>query len=1462
MPDPNASNASAGDPLDAVIADYVQQVEAGAVPDREALLARYPTLAERLRAYFADCDRLDRQAADLRLSADPNRTTDATTPSPELPRVRYFGDYELLEVIAHGGMGVVYKARQVPLNRLVALKMILKGELATPRDLVRFRAEAEAAANLDHPHIVPIYEVGEFDGQQYYAMRYIEGTSLARRPRRDPRTETQLLTDVARAVYHAHQRGILHRDLKPSNILVDLAGTPFVADFGLAKRVDGNRSLTESGAVVGTPRYMAPEQAAGRKDLTVAADVYSLGVVLYERLTGQTPFTGETVLDVLLQVLEANPPRPSSLAPGLDRDLETVCLKCLEKEPPKRYGTAEALADDLERWLRGEPIQARPVRQTERLWRWCRRNPVVAGLSGGLAMTLAAGTGISLTFALQAEERRQRAVTAEKVAVDAQEDLERALGRSLVRPLNPERRNPQNDTLGEPEVEALWELAEKPGERLWLRFVEEATSGPLTARQLRGRAEPALIAAVGLDTKKRQRVEQLLAERLRAPGLTASHRLDLIDVAMTLEDLASLKDLQISDRLLEMVGSKDRDIDQRRVAQQLVEYARRLTPAETAQVLTQALEKETDANGRPALAQALAAVGGRLEPREASRVAGVLTPALEKHTDSNARYWLAQGLVGVAARLEPEEASRVAGALTQALETEPFTGSKVDLAQGLAAVAGHLEPKEAARVSGQVAGVLFRALEKETNPNGRQALAQALAAVAGRLEPREASRVAGALTQALEKHTDSNAHYWLAQGLVGVAARLEPEEASRVAGALTQALETEPFTGSKVDLAQGLAALAGRLEPKEAARVSEQAAGVLTQALEKEAASVGKAALVQGLAAVAGYLEPAEGVRVSKLTGDLLTTALERGTRDDNYQSVPKALVVVTGWMAPTDAAAMLTRAMERAKDLGDKGVLAEGLAALAGRLEPKEAARVAAVLTQALEKETDANARQTLTQGLAALAGRLEPKEAARVSGQAAGVLTQALEKEADLGGKAALAQGLAAVAGHLAPAERVQVSKLTGDLLTTALEREASADQAASHALVVVTGRMAPTEAAAMLTRAVETAKNPADKGVLAEGLAAMAGRLEPKEAARVAAVLTQALEKETDANARLALAQELAAVAGHLEPAEGVQVSRRAGDLLTKALEKETNSNGKVVLAQGLVVVTGRLEPSEAAAVLTRVLEQETDSSGKAALAAGLAVVAERLEPREAARVSGRVAGGLAQALQKETDANRKGALTQVLATVVQRLDPGEASRMCTPLIDNLVLAAEKEKNQQEQMSLIDCGTNLLQTVDPETATYYSRKLARDLGSGSLLANYRPPPGGVAPPGAPSMGGPGGTNSNGRVMDTVVTNSNNRVEVSHRAVAAAAALGLAAEGPFAALAPLPAASAPLPCRLSTQDLVDLLKMPTCLDADRQIVLQHLGNRYSRTFANHWEFVRFAQEHHLDNLDFTTPPQRPARP
>lgn len=319
--------------------------------------------------------------------------------------IRYFGDYELLEEIARGGMGVVYRARQVSLNRPVALKMILAGQLATPALKQRFHTEAEAAARLDHPNIVPIYEIGEHEGQQYLSMKLINGGTLAeampnpksegQKPMegRGPKSENPvgrsivaifreaaaIMEKVARAVHYAHQRGILHRDLKPTNILLDEEGDPHVTDFGLAKLIADDSSLTMSAAVLGTPAYMSPEQASGQgKSLTTAADIYSLGVILYELITGQLPFRAETAMETLRQVCEQEPTDPRALNPAADRDLATICLKCLHKDSLRRYGSAELLADDLERWRDGEPISARPVNTVEKVWSWCRRKPALA----------------------------------------------------------------------------------------------------------------------------------------------------------------------------------------------------------------------------------------------------------------------------------------------------------------------------------------------------------------------------------------------------------------------------------------------------------------------------------------------------------------------------------------------------------------------------------------------------------------------------------------------------------------------------------------------------------------------------------------------------------------------------------------------------------------------------------------------------------------------------------------------------------------------------------------------------------------------------------------------------------------------------------------------------------------------------------------------------------------------------
>jgi serine/threonine protein kinase len=468
--------------LEGAIASYLQAVDAGQAaginpaarqPTPEDWIARYPDVAEGLRAFFADQERMNILAG---------RTTE-----PALGPFPHFKDYQILEAIGLGGMGMVYKAHRKSTNSTLALKVIrpdrLEGLAPERRRKIiqRFIIEAQAAAQLEHDHLVKVYEVGEEGGRPFYSMRYVEGSSLndmlAAGPL-DPRRAAGYLEPVARAVHEAHRHGILHRDLKPQNILLaPLAPLgrgdggeeyrPLVADFGLAKllqpepgelgepREPGASApgVTHTGEVMGTPAYMSPEQATNSAKVTVASDVYGLGATLYALLTSRPPFEGDTPIDILHKVIHEAPIPLRRLQPSIPLDLETICLKCLEKEPNRRYADAEALARDLQNFLAGKPIEARPVGTIERAWLWCRRKPVVAGLTSAVAASLLVGICASTAFAIRADiaraEEQERAEGEKRAKEDALKAAEQ------------EKRAKQAATAREVETSAVLDYVER-----------------------------------------------------------------------------------------------------------------------------------------------------------------------------------------------------------------------------------------------------------------------------------------------------------------------------------------------------------------------------------------------------------------------------------------------------------------------------------------------------------------------------------------------------------------------------------------------------------------------------------------------------------------------------------------------------------------------------------------------------------------------------------------------------------------------------------------------------------------------------------------------------------------------------------------------------------------------------------------------------------------------------------------
>ena len=1050
--------------------------------------------------------------------------------------------YEILGELGRGGMGVVYKARHLALKRIVALKMVLDGAHAGADSLARFRAEAEAVAKLQHANIVQVYEVGESQGRPFFALEYVEGGSLDRKLKgtpQPPREAAELVEQLARAMHAVHQAGLVHRDLKPANVLLASGGcqlldsdgagaisrtpagakleclrppltgfVPKITDFGLAKDLSGESGQTASGAIMGTPSYMAPEQAAGKvREIGPPADVYALGAILYELLTGRPPFKGANVMETLMQVIHVEPVPPVRLNPQTPRDLEVICLKCLHKEAARRYDSALELAEELRRFRTGEPIQARPAGRLERGWRWCRRNPAVAALLALVVVALTAGTVVSTYFAIdaarkaetakgnEAEAKRnaETAKTNETAAKAARDDVKKAnsnlkltLAHSLLRPLGLHDDPWKKAHLAAPEIEALWELAQSQDGEFGLLFVKEALRSAVTTRQLRIRAHTALHAAIGLNPGERERLEELLVWRLQDGGLDEVER---TDVALVLAALG-----HVSPR----------------------------TAGNTGQALARAMSQKKGDDALIALAAGLSAVTIRMK-NDDEEVAEALAYAMSKTTDWIALSALAQGVAVSAGRLKSAPAARLcaraADAIIRATEMSTYGVNRV--IPGLAAVAARLNPSDAARIGDAIAGVKAR-IDPANDPDARRGLTRILGVLAVRMEPGRGIAILADTIKTAKGADDIGA---LADSLAEVAAGAKPDDALLAVGELAKLLSLWGSTGHTKELARALATTGARPASVLVAKTCALAAEELIKAIgtvpshteERESWEDASTRLSVLLA----WMDRADAAKIAQ------ALAKEIGEKEWTPQpALARALSAATARMEATVATELcakvvddLDAALARRKD--DKRYLAasaEVVAVLAPQLEPAHAARLCALkadaLSKALAEKNDAAVKVELGCGVSALAARLEPARASRLCAQAADVLVGALtavknNRVVDDRWNALLAHSLSTALSRLDPDSTAKVAEIFVKELTGRMGDNLQGGAAIGIGLVAVADRLDPAKASEVvdaLTQALSRAATDEDLGWLAVALAALADQLEP---ARAASVCTEAAD-----------------------------------------------------------------------------------------------------------------------------------------------------------------------------------------------------------------------------------------------------------------------------------------------------------------------------------------------------------------
>ncbi|HKB40664.1 MAG TPA: serine/threonine-protein kinase [Gemmataceae bacterium] len=1033
--------------------------------------------------------------------------------------------YEILGELGRGSMGVVYRARQASLDRLVALKVILAGAHAGADERARFRREAEAVARFQHAHIVQVFEVGEHHGLPFFSLEFCPGGGLDGRLHGTPlppKEAAALVEKLARAVHAAHQKGIVHRDLKPANVLLAEDGTPKIADFGLAKTLD-EAGQTASGAVLGTPSYMAPEQARGKgHEAGPAVDTYALGAVLYECLTGRPPFKAATTADTLLQVIGDEPVPPSRLAPAVPPDLETVCLKCLQKEPARRYLSALELADDLGRFLAGEPVRARPAGRLERAAKWARRRPAAAALLGVCVLAALLVIGLTGSFLLVLARNNEELARlnedltaktrlaeeeAERVKA-ARDELEVTLAENLMRPVGLDRGSP-----GPFECESLWKLATLSNARVRLRFLERALAAPDTAERLARRADMALLAALGLDPDRRKEASRLLLAALAGQQPDPRTRQACLQLGMA---LAETDRVFVREVVRALPG-----------ASAAVEYPDAFQVIRTLERVAELLTKEE-------ASAAAIWLGERIGMRPEAFSIDTAVRAFEK----------------VAPQLEPAERRRLAGHVARRL-TEQFrdtTDAEIlrSRAAALKAVVAHLD-------AGQVAGVAATVLDQlgQTNyPFALRSLAIAFAVVAERMEPAEARRLARtALPSLVEKAARQRYAYpveHVARAVAAVAGVLDPAEARKPAvDAATRLVEHIAQSGSNppVSFRDALKVVAGAGGP-------EGTAAVIARLVERIAQSTDPrqvTPLLLTLQALQPRPGAAEGVAaVVALLGD-------RATQDTNPREVA-ALALALQAVQPrpggaearklTATATRLLGQLDRATDREARLQLLYTLEVLTRSLDSAESRKTLGAVVECYVRQEPARAHEWISYfwTIRQISRRLDPAEARRLLGPAARHAVARLPRVGNRGELTNSAWTLAEAAPYLEPAEVRERARAIALRLGEQLDQapEAQLDFVAQNVgtltyLAPYLDREAAAAVAARVARrlcgtAVRDASFP-----LARALGALAGRLDSAESNRLAGEaalhLIRSTGRASDDRHLNSARQALTTMAGHL-------------------------------------------------------------------------------------------------------------------------------------------------------------------------------------------------------------------------------------------------------------------------------------------------------------------------------------------